>query len=1587
MRPFSKLILPILLAAALLTGFTLLMTASRAVVAAPADSPLPAGEGLGVRATAIFAHLNANKRLHIIVDSPAHPAGTFVAPDDDWTGGGSMLTSTPPISTAWALRSVPVAVFRTTVTDTFGQDVASWGIAYMEDALQLDLGNRLRHTVLTEADLIAGELADYGILILPEFNGGYVDQVAAALTEAGLNALNHFVQNGGTVYAQGTGMTLLEAAGLLTAGTLNPNTPLELPHAANSLGALQVVDSTHLMAFNWEADSIWVFSDPAILVAQTSGLQTIAVYSNTVGGPQPAIVYGEFGQGRVVLVAGHPTYDNDEVNQLPILINGLLTGMAEKAELSGQAIQTYDGNVAPDVIPAYEAGIPISVTLCVDHLWDGGILEGATLTERVWEGFRVDEASITPTATAVTISNTTGITITTLTWNLGDLTESPPCIRYTALSEIISGTRKFSQGELVYTDSGRTVTWAHPDFNLEALMPARILGQHDKERDRFFYMPEEGLILDEFVFLENKEENPGYNLQMSRYIPLIVPVVGLEDQREPLATNAGATVWMSNTLFMFENGDYPLPANLTSFTDTLSLDDWDGTTYVTMTTPRGYHQDPRPTQIMADGFFVTIPPTYTHAIKVTADGELLLPAIRVDWDLGDFPGFWYEMPAVRYGILSKELFGRSVSFTGDPLVGTVVVDATGGSVYTGLGSDPLIKREFLAEVLVQPPAVPDETGLTYQDVWSRTHELELRAGFYDLFNWATCQCGPWIGETHQRLNVTFGIWVDTDGDNERETLITDFDTLKGLMPTRVRGNLDIMIKTKNQGTPVGADENYIEARIFKGLNFAIRPATNQSWYDSYTAQRSELISQTTEGAYDYLIFQQSDTAAFDSDTIVIHAEIDATTGEVEKLLKLHDGASFVYRQGFAGPGQYEVHDTHVQAVLGARSDAAINSQPNPVHISTYSDTVFTAYEIWDEYEPRAYDIKNVDPDVYLQSWGYGDTAATSYVGGRDGRVLYSNLVELGDRTIGRIEVNNNSGTDWANVSLTLNPPPGITVTLFYTDNAPVPMWPDLPFLHVTEIPDTSYGIYYYLLEIDPAAVDLQGEIVDIPVSFSAEGADASFEVPPLKIGVRSPEGDAPIYASGTSSNLQVSDRYHPAFHPQAVYLLTENQRDTLWTKISDDKITGTTAISYLQNLSTTFDFIFADGLLSFTLPVTAIPLQTPAGISETVYAVAQSAFTGTRATRYQISQGATLTSVDDFGMTWQARAGADNVEASGASLEVVYQIENISNTLRGRPIEMLETGADNLVEVQFTIYNHGTDVADATETTIVLTRTDSISVTSHPANVSYAPNTQTLVWDVGKLAPGSQAQITVTFLIHPAAPAAANQLTAIIPEVAGYFLTLINSDASFINTYTNASITARVGAQLSIPYGKEKITYEYVYLPLVLIPVQGPDLIVSGAALFTDTVVITITNQGNQPVEDGFWVDLYIDPNPVPTQVNQMWHQIAAQGLAWGVAAESMSIAPGESFTLTVNGPYYQPDYSRFYGTFAENTPIYVQVDSYSSTTNYGAIQETHEKANEQYNNIAGPFTLTASHPTGTVPETHKPAADALRLLPERPRP
>jgi uncharacterized repeat protein (TIGR01451 family) len=182
------------------------------------------------------------------------------------------------------------------------------------------------------------------------------------------------------------------------------------------------------------------------------------------------------------------------------------------------------------------------------------------------------------------------------------------------------------------------------------------------------------------------------------------------------------------------------------------------------------------------------------------------------------------------------------------------------------------------------------------------------------------------------------------------------------------------------------------------------------------------------------------------------------------------------------------------------------------------------------------------------------------------------------------------------------------------------------------------------------------------------------------------------------------------------------------------------------------------------------------------------------------------------------------------------------------------------------------------------------------------------------------------------------------------------------------------------------------YLPLVLTDfVVAPDLVVKHITATESDVQVVIGNEGNATAMENFWVDVYIDPDPPPTHVNQTWPDLASAGLVWGVTAD---LAPGETLVLTVDGDYYSATYSDVTWPLAAGAAVYAQVDSYNTQNAYGGVLEIDEIRGATYNNIGHTTVVTADFgslarphtPDGRppIPPANLPARPPVSPLPDR---
>ncbi|MFP4345743.1 MAG: hypothetical protein ACLFU8_13700 [Anaerolineales bacterium] len=1524
-------------------------------------------------------HLYGGGRLHRLAS--AAPGDLYLPPGEVDpaafcpTCTRQALSGTLPLSRAYALRPARVALFRSSVTYSIGEEegegVAMWEYAHVRELFDGYLRGAVPYATLDESALLT-DLEGYDLLILPAFNREAQSDLLNLLDEGGgLTAIHDFVAEGGMLYAQGTGLLIAQAAGVLPEGMVAPDETLELepPDDFANRGRLHVLLPDSPLALSWLTDTLYILDDPVLRPGEGEEVTVVAELTNVEDyGSAPALFHASYGTGAVVGVVGHPT-DPIRRNQVPLFMDVLLLALSGYADFYGDAVQTFNPLYPPHEFPAYEE-VPVSATLHVENLWDAP-LGDAVVTETIAPGY-VLTGSVTPPYTHL---STTPEGETLIVWALGDLDpHAAVTLSYRAVTSptvLAAGISTFSTGELAYTDlAGDRVKVQHRPFVLYAQMAARLVGDRDLEPDRHYRIPAEGLYLDLTLPLENKEETPAHNVVVTDWVYLIAPIVDYRNQHVILSANDGETIWMRNEPYLWGER-YPLWEGATAPTQTLTLDDWRGDRCV-FTSTYGIHIDPPPllhSDVVTDyGSFITIPPTYTDYITVTAGNELLLPCQPITWNLGAFNGYEYAEPALRHGVHSSELLGREVRFHGTPREGTVVIPNDAGSVYVAAGTHPVPFRQYLETATPYAAQAPAPSLVTWQDVWSRTHTLPLRATFYDVWNWDSCATCGGEDEQHAGVAVTFGIWMDADGDGEHETLVKEIPTRLDEARLRLLGKT-YSVNAGDYDFPIPEGENVIELPIFKGLGIKIGPE-GATWWDSWRSVgpgASTLISVSEQIAYDHLFFQQEippgSWASF-----LISATVENYPFNREGLYKLHDGARLVYRQQIAGPNRYEVYDSHVHAAEGWRSDAEIDKRGGPTLVSVYSDTLIFDYLVTDPYEPRqGWDyVREYDP--YLKCWGYGDLVWCSYVGGSEGKTLFRSVLGEGGRTRVRISLDNNTGITLTNLSVALDLPAGIDATLLYTDptTAPEPIWPEMSFLNRPEVPDAWRSVWYFDLEVGEVDESLWGQVLEIPVLVSADGLPADYTAPPVRVALER-EGERASFVSAPAHSLVLTDTLPPEVRLDAALLITDPVAlDELWLALDADAgdLSADTAAALFDSLAPTraltLPFSVTGNVVTFELPEAL--RSVPAG--EEWHLVTRASLLRAHHGTNVVNEGPVIHYTDPFSVTWEDQGPQVTVEAHGAAVWVEYECEGgyTPSSLPGSARVTAYDGDCTLpnepaeVEVDVTAYNAGDAIARGVTLTLFLP--GGVTITYATPSWSFIDR-EKVGWNMGDLAPGGWKEFEIVLYVEPdesewKTEAEARSLEG--PYVMGQILGIDHSDGAFIDAYSDRFVEGRVADGF---WFNVRFVPHVAYLPVVLRDyVTGPDLVI--VALDVDPqdpsqVELRIANRGTTAAR-AFWIDLYLDP-PSPPQVNQPWSELGClYGAAWYVDA----LEPGGELLLRIGDDYYQAVHSRWPGFSSGEHALWAYVDSWGHPNPWGGVRELDEG-----NNRYGPVTFTAASSVG----------------------
>lgn len=1335
------------------------------------------------------------------------------------------------VSRSFALHPRKVALFYGTARDEYDQIVV-WEEGDFEQLFRVYLWCEETSAgcpyfdILTEAQIAAGNLADYDVLILPTIRVGYADKVIAALGDDGLNRIRAFVEGGGFLYAQSNGAAIVEAAGLVSSGTVDLDTRVtDLDNA----GQLDVLLSDHPLAFSWLADETYVLDEP--LITATSELSVVAAFADTSQPGSVAIGVAAPGDGRVVLFNGHPS---DDIDYHPQVFDALLWAMGERASIHGVLCQQYSEAVGCNAIPAYEPGVPIVVTTTFRNYWDGPLAD-VVITETLRAGFTTTLASIVPTPTTF-IANPGGAT--TIVWTLTETLPGDAEFTYVAYTQAPSGTAGsalVSTAEADYVDSFWP-TELHPDglprhivrnsLWVKSLMAARLVGDRDIELDGLYPLPAEGEYYDIALTLENKEETGAEHIIITDVVALLSPIVDVDDQRIiprvitdswPGSDALSETLWAMNEIFFYDTpvSVYSLPVHIDGVPSSTiaagvfyTLTAWENGPRLVYTYTGNFTTTPGFTSS------VTILPEYAAYITVTAEGDILLPALMMVWDFGVLPAYDYLEPAIRYGLFSRELFHRTVSFESDPVDPSLVLEGFGGSVYTNLGGHPIPYHEYLSSGIVHIPLSPELPRVTYEDMWARPQTMELRTVFYDIVPFPP-------PEFHAVVNTTFEMKADRDGDGRGEERVLEF-------PAREGADLTLYLKSWSNFhpdmPPLEQDETLIAQGMFRGHGFALQPMYD-SWQNSWAGLHlqgyltdTDLITVVTVPAYDYLYFQQY-LESQRREGLLISATLGAYPDfHREGVMKVDDGARFVYHQKALGPSRYEVFDAHVQAVFGLSSNAQVHKKVAPTLVATFDDEVYHLVHIEDPWDPRC-----VKWEPFIKSYGFGDLAATVYVGGRHGPELLWSRVAPGEQTQVRLDIRNNqTGVTLTDLAIMPIAPSGITVTLrSVTETEAVePLFFDFLYLHQETVPEGWRTLWYYDVKVDSSFTDT-GKVHPITFEVSADGLPDDFEVPAAEIGVGG-HGYCDIKTVwGQATDLQLEDLLPPWVTPEEARLA--NAAEAVWLEGAlslGDVTSATTIFDGLRPISFVTTTVEDGTLVSFTLPVsdaydaTQMPWLENGRRSGAVYVVFKSHAEIESSGTAVINYGPVITYTDPFAQVYTDTGNLQTVEAHGAVLEAGYTVDGITDTTTGQPVTQVVRGVLNEAAIAVDYFNQGDYIAK--DGTLTITFPSGVTLTASSWPVA-AQGTNWAAFDLPDVPPGARGRVGLMLEFVPDFTGPWTRATMTPPE--SYRL-IAHTDGRYVHEFPVAGLTPRtvvVEDQLAGPLevGAAGRVYR-VFMPTVL---------------------------------------------------------------------------------------------------------------------------------------------------------------------------
>ncbi len=1302
-----------------------------------------------------------------------YPPGTFVVGGavDGYYTHTVVMSESLPITSAYAMRRPHVAILK---------DDALWEYSYFEAFFRNYLGHSSYFVPLATDQITPTRLTGVDVLIIPAVAADERTEFMSEM-DGRLSVISDFVRGGGSLIAFGHSTLVAQKAGLVPGDTVSTAVHVSSP---NGKGTLHIAIADDPLAYSWISTQTMVMDDPLLSANQV--VTAIAVYSDTNQPGSAALLAGRVGRGEVVLIGGHPILDPQ---YYPVVLNAILRAGAERGSLRGRAVQTYGGLVSLDTIPAYLSQVPISVT----HFFQNNApytLTNVMVYDVIQPGLTgFGNTSPTPVST---VNDGQRLTVT---WQMSSVGPGQAAqlgyIVHTLTDTMRRGMTTVSEGWATFVDPGIGITCTTPlnVTTVRAVMGANVLGDRDIEPDITYRFSKSGMYADVFLPLDNKNETTAYNITITDVVPLVSVIADIRDLNMPLTDPSappGTVLLARNEVYFYNNPVYPLPEGVSSYDQVLDISAWDGKTFYTVTVSTNWTGTITLPQgcdcctPIFDGRIVPLDDPSLRHIKIVqnTDGtHLVLPALKLVWHYGTLPEYDYQEPAIRYGVHSQEMFRRALSFKSAPRRNTLVLDAPGASVLTHLGDRVAPTFHVMLFSNWQEPvfAATDTSRYTYSDVWGRVATVPMRTAFYNII---PPSFADGDGHHHLAANVTYDLLAERDGQWKE---VEVYNTRDPEVQARVRVNI---VRAGTSDDPYKALLMYPS---FRGLGYWIEPYEG-NWEASIDPGAATFITATTVGANDYVYLDVNP-----GDQIVLRTRVGVYDNiHYEGRLKLSDGPILVYHHPSGEGERLEFFMAHPIVPAALSSDVLIDKEVYPVRVRTYSDTVYYVLEIQDPFEPRL----DTD-DVYIRSIGYGDFMATTTVGGRREKQLFSSRVYPGEGTIARVELVNNTGRDYERIEIVpTDVPSGFQIVTSTFNQAILPFWYDLPYLYRSDLPHGRRSIWYYDVHVSgsfPNEERGQRHEIALEARLWSGGQMYTYKLPPIVVGVKDDQGEVQV-VWGPATQLRVSDHLPSYVQVQTATIATEAQAVAFENAVlSGTQESVLASLTPVAGMTVGDDPDYGGHRVRFILPPYAqqLPWSNEGKLTPRLFLIVKAHIAADQRGTVWANYAPEVEWTDFEQVERSVRGEGRTVEAYGATLHVTVSDAKIamSNTLHCKLI----AGETHLITLPLSVTNDGDVPAKDVMITITIPTTGTL-ISHSDGNVQG----NKVIWTPGTMGPGASRHMTITVSVTPSDTDVGNSYAAIASVKAGFTNMLPYPYAPFP---VHARISDRIAYPVIAPCG------------------------------------------------------------------------------------------------------------------------------------------------------------------------------------------